>query len=123
MGLRSCGERETAALRKQIEPSKRSAMIPGSAHYPAWAAADATQLNGRLRRWLQRAFASITTDLRLRAHRRVALHLEGLGDLRLVDPGFSAAEIGAVRAGRSVAEVLARRPRHPATGTITREET
>ncbi len=59
--------------------------------------------------WLRGALSHLGEAWRLSAHHRVALQLEGLGDVRLIDPSFSAAEIAAIRSGRCVADVLAQR--------------
>jgi hypothetical protein len=60
---------------------------------------------------LRRAMAAFLESRRLSAHRHVARHLEGLSDVRLLDLGFSAAEIEAIRAGEPVVDVLAQRAR------------
>jgi hypothetical protein len=63
---------------------------------------------------MRRAFAAITEARERSVARRVAVHLEGLSDVRLLDLGFSAADIEAIRAGQPFAAVQARRARHPA---------
>lgn len=60
---------------------------------------------------LRRAFAAFLELRRLSAHRHVARHLERLSDVRLLDLGFSAAEIEAIRAGAPIVDVLAQRTR------------
>ena len=77
----------------------------------------ASEASGLSRDWLRRVLAGLTQARRLSVNHRIALHLEGLSDVRLVDLGFSAAEIETIRAGRSVAEVLARRSRRPDQAT------
>ncbi len=93
-------------------------MSTKSEQYPAWPEIGASKASSLSRDWLRRVVARLTQARRLSVHHRIALYLEGLSDVRPVDFGFSAAEIAAIRAGRSVAEVLARRTRrlNQATG-------
>ncbi len=86
-------------------------MSTKSEHYATWPQTGAGEASGRSRSWLWRILAGFTEARRLSVNHRIALHLEGLSEVRLVDLGFSAADIRAIRAGRPVAEVLARRSR------------
>ena len=57
------------------------------------------------------AVAAFTKARERSVARRIAVYLEGLSDVRLLDLGFTAADIEAVRAGQPFADVLARRAR------------
>jgi uncharacterized protein YjiS (DUF1127 family) len=58
---------------------------------------------------MHRAVAAFTKARERSVARRIAVHLEGMSDVRLLDLGFSAADIEAIRAGQPLADVLARR--------------
>lgn len=88
-------------------------MSTRSEHLQAWSGTPASEPSGFCRDRLGRALASLTEARRRSVNNRVALYLEGFGDLRLVILGFSAAEIEAIRGGRCVADVLAQRSRGP----------
>jgi hypothetical protein len=59
--------------------------------------------------FLSRLLAAIVQSRTREARRRVALHIERLGEEHLAHLGFSDADIEAIRAGTPVADVLARR--------------
>jgi hypothetical protein len=92
-------------------------MSTKSEQYLAWSQTSTSEASGLSRDWLRRALAGLTQARQQSVNHRIALYLEGLSDVRPVDLGFSAAEIETIRAGRSVAEVLARRARRPDQAT------
>jgi hypothetical protein len=63
---------------------------------------------------LRRAFTGYMQARQRSIDRRVALHLERMGEERLLQLGFSAADIEAINAGETVAGTHARRKRRMA---------
>jgi hypothetical protein len=58
---------------------------------------------------LRRVFDAIIEARTRSARRRIAVHLESVGDAQLADLGFSAADIASIRAGEPVGSAVARR--------------
>lgn len=59
--------------------------------------------------FLRRTMAAIAAARGRSGQRTLAIHLDGLGEQRLLDLGFSAADIASIRAGEPVGNILARR--------------
>ena len=60
---------------------------------------------------LRRLLAAIVASRSREAERRIAVHLAAMSEQRLVDLGFSAADIRSIRGGELVGSMRARRAR------------
>jgi hypothetical protein len=72
-------------------------------------AASLKDVAGRRAGLIRRVFATVVASRSRHAEQRLASHLAAMSEQRLEALGFSATEIGSIRAGEPVGNILARR--------------